>query len=173
MKIREINRLADLRVLENDIQIAALRAISYLRLRGEQCSALDVLRAVKFEEIGFDPLEPNRQLNLIEQVNQTFTALVSVRAVEYLLNSHAEAAPFTLNLGTVQGTDIESHDCSVAAEVFSATHPNSNGKLRKDIDRVRRLRARHRYVFFHCPGEFNSYEDGDVCIVPLRLERQD
>ena len=34
-----------------------------------------------------NPLDPTRPLNLIEQVNQTFTALVSVRAVEYLFRS--------------------------------------------------------------------------------------
>jgi hypothetical protein len=40
----------------------------------------------------------------------------------------------------------------VAAEVFSATHPNSNQKLKKDLARLSADPARHRYVFFAAPG---------------------
>jgi hypothetical protein len=40
----------------------------------------------------------------------------------------------------------------VAAEVFSATHPNSNRKLQKEIARLADDPSRHRYVFFAAPG---------------------
>jgi len=43
------------------------------------------------------------------------------------------------------------HRTRVAAEVFSATHPGSNQKLRKDIARVASDPARYRYVFFAAP----------------------
>ena len=172
MKTRTVNQPADAQALENDIRLASKRAASALRQRLGQGDALDVLRAVKFEKIGHDPLDPNRPLNLIEQVNQTFTALVSVRAVEYLFDHHPEAAPFRLNLGTAPGYDIESLDGSLAAEVFAATRPDSNNKLKNDIKKVKKSSARHLYVFFHCPGDHACTHDDQVRIIPLGLERK-
>ena len=42
----------------------------------------------------------------------------------------------------------------MAAEVFAATKPRSNDKLRKDLVRLSEKAAdyKHRYVFFSCPG---------------------
>ncbi len=40
----------------------------------------------------------------------------------------------------------------VAAEVFSATRPMSNQKLKMDIARLKADLAEHRYVFFAAPG---------------------
>ena len=170
MKIREFAQLADTKALEDEIRIASERARLALRRIVEQSDALHVLKAVKFDKIGRDPMDPTRPLNLIEQVNQTFTALVSVRAVEYLFSHHPEAAPFRVNLGTARGFDIESLDGSVAAEVFSATHPSSNDKLKNDIAQVGESPAKHRYVFFHCPGDHACRSDGEVRIIPLGLQ---
>ena len=129
----------------------------------------------------FDCLEPSSSkksvvthwtrhgLNLIEQVNQTFTALVSVRAVEYLFDHHPGACPFRVNLGTAPGSDIESLDRSVVAEVFAATSPSSNQKKKKDIAKAAAVPAKHRYVFFHCPGNHNRETVGEVTVVPLPL----
>ena len=50
---------------------------------------------------------------------------------------------------------------------FSATHPSSNDKLKKDIAKVGESPAKHRYVFFHCPGDHACTSDGDVRIIPL------
>ena len=44
----------------------------------------------------------------------------------------------------------------MAAEEFSATRPNSNRKLQKEIVRLANDPANHRYVFFASP----SYEAG-------------
>ena len=96
-----------------------------------------VLEALKFKQSGRDPLDPTKPLNMIEQLNQTFTYLVSVRAVEFLFEKHPEAAPFRVNLGTAAGSDVESVDGSVAAEVFAAVAPHNNHKLAKDIAKVR------------------------------------
>ena len=169
MKTRECAKLADAKALEDEIRLASEHALSTLRLLVEQNDALRVLEAVKFDRIGRDPLDPTRPLNLIEQVNQTFTALVSVRAVEYLFDHHPEAAPFRVNLGTAAGSDIESLEGSVVAEVFSATHPASNQKLKKDIAKVGAVSAKHRYVFFHCPGDHACATDGEVRVIPLGL----
>ena len=170
MKIREFAQLADTKALEDEIRIASERARLALRRLVEQSEALHVLKAVKFDKIGRDPLDPTRPLNLIEQVNQTFTALVTVRAVEYLFDHHPESAPFRVNLGPAPGFDIESLDGSVAAEVFSATHPSSNQKLKKDVAKVGKSPAKHRYVFFHCPGDHACRSDGEVRIIPLGLQ---
>ena len=107
---------------------------------------------MRFETLGFDPLTC-APLNVIEQLNQTFTILVSLRAVERLIEMHPEANGFRLALATSSGRDIESAEPGlVAAEVFSATHPGSNQKLKKDIERLYTDPARHRYVFFAAPG---------------------
>jgi hypothetical protein len=60
-----------------------------------------------------------------------------------------------VNLGTAAGFDLESVEGGVmAAEVFAATNPRSNDKLRKDLARLAEKAAdyKHRYVFFSCPG---------------------
>jgi len=60
-----------------------------------------------------------------------------------------------LALGTSSGRDIESGAPDMAAaEVFSATHPNSNQKLKKDLARLSADPARHRQhpQSEHAPG---------------------
>jgi len=120
-------------------------------LRAFTGSPLELLTALRFQTVGHDPLT-GEPLNVIEQLNQTFTILVSLRAVERLIHMHPEANGFRLALATSSGRDIESVEPGlVAAEVFSATHPGSNQKLRKDIERLASDPARHRYVFFAAP----------------------
>jgi hypothetical protein len=169
VKTREFAVLSDLRSLEDEIRIASEGAMSAIQGLVQQGDPLALLEAVKFDKMGWDPMEPTRSLNFIEQVNQTFTALVSVRAVEYLFEHHPEAAPFRVNLGTAPGSGVESLDGSVAGEVFAATHPGSNGKLKKDIAEVAAVSAQHRYVFFHCPGDHATDVRDGVRVIPLAL----
>lgn len=116
-------------------------------------NSLETLSEIKFRKIGRDPLNSKRKLNLIEQVNQTFTYLASFMAVRFLLEQHPEGAPYRLNLGTSSGSDIESSKIGfLAAEVFSAVNLKNNRKLRKDLEKVSKVNAKHRYVFFMCPG---------------------
>jgi hypothetical protein len=140
--------------LEAAVRNAAAVAVGDLKRLVSKADPLRVLEALKFERSGRDPLDPSRPLNLIEQLNQTFTYLGSVRAVQFLFDEHPEAAPFRLNLGTASGSDVESVDGSVAAEVFAAVAPGNNRKLAKDVEKVRSTRAEHKYVFFYCPGKF-------------------
>jgi hypothetical protein len=101
----------------------------------------------EYELLEYDKLTPDQV-----QLNQTFTILVSLRAVERLIEMHPEANGFRLALATSSGRDIESVEPNlVASEVFSATHPGSNQKLKKDIARLASDPARHRYVFFAAP----------------------
>jgi hypothetical protein len=113
---------------------------------------MSLLRAMRFDTIGHDPLT-GEPLNVVEQLNQTFTILVTLRAIEQLFELHPDAGGFRLALGTRSGRDIESvKERLVAAEVFSATRPTSNQKLKKDQMRLATDPAQYRYVFFCCPG---------------------
>ena len=111
-------------------------------------SGAHVLLRLKFEPLGFDPFGDGRGLNLIEQINQSFTYLVSLRAAEYLLAQHPEATPLRLNPGARRGWDIHSDDLSVIAETFAAVRPENNRKLIKDVERVASAPAAFRYVIY-------------------------
>jgi hypothetical protein len=136
----------------------AAKAIAHL---AGSTAPIEAFVRMKFHELGYHPIE-NRRLNLIEQVNQTFTYLVSLAAAEQILIRHPGSAPISLNLGTSAGSDLESASQSVAAEVFAAVRRTNNRKLVKDVAKVAETDATHKYVFFYCPGEDCK---------PLRLER--
>jgi hypothetical protein len=144
-----IRTITDAEQLHSQILDGAARTVAWLRsVEGEPMA---VLKKLRFETVGHDPLTGS-PLNVVEQLNQTFTILVSLRAVEKLIELHPEAGGFQLALGTSSGRDIQSVAPGlVAAEVFSATHPNSNQKLRKEIARLAEDPAEHRYVFFASP----------------------
>lgn len=144
-----IRSVADVEALHAQVLSGAERTVIWLR--GFAGSPLELFAALRFQTVGHDPLT-GEALNVIEQLNQTFTVLGSLRAVERLIAMHPEAKGFRLALATSSGRDIESLEPDlVAAEVFSATHPGSNQKLKKDIARLMSDRARHRYVFFAAP----------------------
>jgi hypothetical protein len=129
---------------------SAARTAAWLRKFDKEPMAL--LKALRFETVGHDPLT-GEPLNVVEQLNQTFTILVTLRAIERLIELHPEAGGFLVALGTSSGRDIVSvAPALVAAEVFSATHPASNQKLKKDLARLAADAARHRYVFFAAPA---------------------
>src|SRR4051794_17433147 len=64
----------------------------------EAGSHIEALRKIKFEPIGRHPVE-DRPLNLIEQVNQTFTYLVALQATRWLITRHPDALGFHLAPG--------------------------------------------------------------------------
>ncbi|SLM29188.1 hypothetical protein MTBBW1_1720005 [Desulfamplus magnetovallimortis] len=97
-------------------------------------------------------MDSSRPLNLIEQINQTFTYLASFLGAKILFNKHSGLENINLNLGTQSGSDIESNfDGGIAAEVFSSVSPSNNNKLSNDIKKVGKIEDRHKYVFFLCP----------------------
>lgn len=113
---------------------------------------MELLKSLRFQTVGHDPLTGG-PLNVIEQLNQTFTLLVTLRAIKWLVNLHPDAGGFRLAPGASSGRDIESVvPRLVAAEVFSATRPTSNQKLKKDIARLQADPAEYRYIFFAAPG---------------------
>ncbi len=107
---------------------------------------------LKFQEVGCDPLNLFRQLNLIEQLNQTFTYLASFNGAEFLFDQHPKVQYLTLNLGTSSGFDIQtSEGGGIAAEVFAAVTPRNNHKLASDIKKVYAADTKYRYVLFMSP----------------------
>jgi hypothetical protein len=118
---------------------------------------LAALAKVKFEPIGTHPLE-RRPLNIIEQVNQTFTYWVALKATELLLDWHPDANGFRLAPGAhaPRGTlDIESLEPGlVGAETFAGP-PANNRKLAGDLAKLEVREEAHRYVFFTAP-KFNE-----------------
>lgn len=116
-----------------------------------------VLYNMKFANCGRDPFE-DRDLNIIEQLNQQFTYFTSINAVEYLLEHYPEYAPFKMNLGTMSGYDIVSFDNNLIAEVFSATTPSNNRKIQSDVKRLSDSKAEVKISFYHSPIRFNGEE---------------
>ena len=141
-------------------------ALSIVEQSGQR-NGIKLLELMKFQQIGFDPLNLERRLNLVEQLNQTFTYLVSFAAAELLFSWHPGLSELQLNLGTSPGSDLKSIEFGgIAAEVFAATSPNSNNKLQKDMAKVRYETAAHKYVFFNCPlvpaGEYSAPNQHEV-----------
>lgn len=153
MKVRTIRSEGDVNDLVAAVTRSSEQALLQLTNSGVGNQGLQVLWSMKFSPIGCDPLDADTPLNLIEQINQTFTYLASAKAVRLLLQLHPELAPFTINLGTSPGSDIESRDCeALAAEVFAAVNTSNNRKLAKDRAKVSQCNAQLKYVFFMCPG---------------------
>src|SRR5262249_29971134 len=96
-----------------------------------------------------------RPLNFIEQVNQTFTFLVALRATEWLLSRHPDAQGFKLAPGASAALPLDIMSVKpglVGAETFAAVHPANNDKLRSDLRKLSQSLCQHRYVFFYAPG---------------------
>ena len=157
MKRRSITSLQDADALVAAVKRSANQALQQIVHMSTGPDALQTLWSMKFRPIGCDPLDSEVPLNLIEQINQTFTYIASARAVRLLFELKPEFAPFALNLGTASGSDIESNRSGgLACEVFAAVNTSNNKKLAKDVSKVAKTSARHKYVFFMCPG----YETG-------------
>lgn len=108
---------------------------------------LDAFSKMKFDKIAIEPLS-GKEENIIEVINQLQTYMVSIMAVEYLLERHPSKV-FTINWGNIPGYDIESSDGEVIAECFAATSYRSNGKLTSDLKRLHQNNtASFKYEFF-------------------------
>lgn len=168
MKTKVVHTRDEAAELLKELEASAERTKSNLRKaldRGD--AAMSLLATLKYAPAGCDPLDPNRPLNLIEQLNQTFTYKAAFLAADWLLANHADHAPLILNLGTAGGTDAASEDGEIAAEVFATVDPRNNRKLQKDIERLRELGARYKYVLYLSPttgGKPEEYEDGGVLV---------
>jgi hypothetical protein len=112
--------------------------------------AFDLLRRMKFEAVGFHPIE-NRPLNLVEQINQTWTYAVALAATRLLLDLHPDARGYRVAPGAHMSIPLDIMSIEeglVGAETFAAVNPRNNGKLDRDIAKMASRPEQHRYVFF-------------------------
>ena len=170
-----LRSIKDARTRKAALAVSADQTKSRLMTLLERMEPMELLKEIKFGKAGFDPLDADRDLNLIEQLNQTFTYLASFDAAIHVFREHPEITQLTLNLGTQSGSDIESDAAGgIAAEVFAAVTPTNNEKLKKDLAKVSKTNVKHKYVFFACPGygtgpQSRDPEFPDVQIISLGI----
>lgn len=114
---------------------------------------LDMLERMKFEPVGFHPIE-HYELNLVEQINQTWTYAVAIAAAKHLLQLHPDAKGFYLAPGAhaARPLDIMSVvENMVGAETCAVVDPRNNRKIENDVAKLDARTEAHRYVFFMCP----------------------
>jgi hypothetical protein len=97
---------------------------------------LELLRLMKFDQIGFHPLE-DRALNLIEQINQTWTFAVAIAAARQLLELHPDAGGFLLTPGAHASLELDIMSEVEEAPLLAAVQ----GDCRWQPDRARSPRA--------------------------------
>lgn len=144
-------------IIESKSQIAELRSKIYANANKTYDSIVQTIEAesplklfadIKFNKFGLDPIE-GTPLNFIEQLNQMFSDLVVLYAVEELLSKYPNKT-FEIKLGAQSGFDIQSDDNQVIAECFAVTSVDSNGKLREDTQKLMKLPADvEKYIFFY------------------------
>ena len=109
--------------------------------------ALDAFEIFKFEKIATEPLSGNPE-NLIEVINQAYTYLIPIMAVEYLYKLYPAQA-FIINWGNIPGYDVESVDGTIIAECFATTSYKSDGKLTEDLKHLSgNSETEYKYEFF-------------------------
>jgi hypothetical protein len=114
---------------------------------------LDMIRRIKFESVGFHPID-HRSLNLIEQINQTWTFVVAISAARQLLKLHPDVGGFRLAPGAHASLPLDimsEKDGLVGAETFAAVSPYNNDKIKKDLEKLKGRSEKYRYVFFMSP----------------------
>ena len=176
LKSFTVNNIEVLKQYEQKLYESMDKTLLQVSTEIDSNSSQMLFSKMKFGGIGFDPLDSKRELNIVEQINQSFTYLASFYALEVLFSEYPELAPFRLNLGTAPGSDIESECGGLSAEVFAAVAPTSNQKLKKDINKVLKTNAKLKFVFFMCPsfdlGRQPKLERDDVIVWALKGANQ-
>jgi len=147
-----VKTVQELAPLNDQVRASAKQSTIALAELLKVSEGVDLFWKLRFENAGRDPLDPNRPLNFVEQLNQTSSYLVTIAGASYLFQHHKLSAPFVLTFGAIGGHDIASSDGKIVAEAFAATKPDSNDKLKKDIKKLASINADHKYVFYFCPG---------------------
>ncbi len=113
----------------------------------------EMLRRMKFESVGFHPIE-GHALNIVEQLNQTWTFCAALTAARQLLVLHPDVGGLRLAPGAdaCQALDIMSvSEGCVGAKIFAAVTPQNNRKLAKDLLKMSARPEEYRYVFYVSP----------------------
>ena len=146
-----VHTVADADLWMDKVRIAAASVRNWMA--AQTGDPLDMLRRMKFEPVGFHPIL-GHALNIVEQINQTWTFCVALAAARQLLLLHPDAEGFRLAPGAhaCQALDIMSvAEGCVGAETFAAVTPRNNGKLDADLLKLSTRQEKHRYVFFMSP----------------------
>ena len=146
-----VSSVAEADALMDKIRATAASARNWISKQSGD--PLDMLRRMKFDSVGFHPIE-GHALNIVEQINQTWTYCVALAAARQLLLLHPDAGGFSLAPGAhaCQALDIMSVvEGFVGAETFAAVTPRNNGKLDADLLKLSTRHEKHRYVFFMSP----------------------
>ena len=160
LKIITVNR-ESLDEYAKSLEMVANQVIRKFDSLLNQGEGLAILKVLKFEEFGNDPLTPNSPLNFIEQLNQTFTYLASIKASRHIFDTEGGVKKITMHLGSSKGSDLVMKNgigqTLGLAEVFAAVDHTNNGKLKKDIEKVDRDAKREgvsiKRVYFISPNE--------------------
>lgn len=147
-----VHTTADADRLMNLVRASAARAQRQIAaLTGDP---LDMLRRMKFDQLGYHPIE-DRPLNLVEQINQTWSMAVAIEAAKKLLELHPEAGGFRLAPGAHASLELDIMSVApglIGAETFAAVHPRNNGKIQADLLKLAARHEQFRYVFFLSPA---------------------
>jgi hypothetical protein len=146
-----VQTIADVDRYMDQVRGSARRAQEWIAAQSDD--PLDLLRRMKFDTIGFHPIE-DRELNFVEQINQTWTFTVALAATRQLLFLHPDVGGFRLAPGAHASLplDIMSEaEGEVGAETFAAVTPRNNGKLAADLAKMAQRHETYRYVFFMSP----------------------
>jgi hypothetical protein len=138
--------------LMSNVRSAAARVQQWVA--AQTGDPLDMLRRMKFEPVGFHPIE-DRPLNLVEQINQTWTYTVAIAAARQILILHPNVGGLRLAPGAHAALELDimsEQPGAVGAETFAAVTPRNNGKLEADLIKLSSRTERHRYVFFMSPA---------------------
>jgi hypothetical protein len=167
-----ITSLDDLYMRHAEVMAAARKTSAALAQLLTNSHGIDLLHELKFREIAFNPFRSSESYNLIELVNQSFTALVSLAGARRILRDHPTAFPMQLNIGPVGGHDIWCDASRMVAECFAAVTPDNNNKLRGDVERLRQATQQHNYLFFYSGAQvFRMPLDIDgISLVGLSLD---
>lgn len=151
-KLILINTIAEADVLLDSLNRSAEQVAAWVR--GFNGAPLQLIKHMKFDTVGFHPISGDA-LNVIEQVNQTWTYAAALLATRQLLKLHPEAAPYHLAPGAHASQDLDIMSSTpglVGAETFAAVRPTNNGKLTQDRAKLLGRHELHRYVFFMSPA---------------------
>ena len=145
-----VHTLKEIDVHLGKIHEAAAKTHAWLR--AHEGEPLELLRALKFDRVGFHPVM-DHPLNVIEQVNQTFTYAVALAAARELFTLHPEAGDFALHAVPTHRSrfDIMSIEKGLVGAETAAVTPANNNKLNKDLIKLASRPEKHRYVFFSSP----------------------
>ena len=105
MPVEIVKDFLKIECLQNKVSSAA--HLTRVELHKLPADPMEALYGVKFKKYGYHYLKDDR-LDLVEQLNQSFTVMASLAAARRLLSKFPDCGGLRLNLATTRGWDIES-----------------------------------------------------------------